>query len=151
MPRIVREADVTWGGNLARGAGAMTAATSGAFTALPYSLPTRIGAAERETSPEELLAAAHAGCFAMSLVSELTEAGTPPARLDVRCTITMDEVEGAGHRIVASAIEARAQVADVSQETFAALAENADAGCPFSHLIRASASVTVTATLESQA
>ena len=79
----------------------------------------------------------------MSLVSELTEAGTPPARLDVRCTITMDEVEGAGHRIVASAIEARGQVADVSQETFAALAEKADAGCPFSHLIRASASVTV--------
>jgi lipoyl-dependent peroxiredoxin len=151
MPRIVREADVTWGGDLTRGAGALTAATSGAFTTLPYSLPTRVGAAEGKTSPEELLAAAHAGCFAMSLASELTEAGTPPERLDVRCTITMDEVEGAGHRIVASAIEARVRVLEVSQEAFAALAERADAGWPFSHLIRASESVTVAATLESQA
>ena len=98
--------------NVARGAGSITASTSGAFAALPYSVATRIGAAEGNTSPEELLAAAHAGCYAMSLASELTEAGTPPERLDVHCTITMDEVEGAGHRIVASAIEARGRVPD---------------------------------------
>jgi osmotically inducible protein OsmC len=147
MPRITREADVSWGGNLARGAGSITASTSGAFAALPYSLPTRVGAAEGKTSPEELLAAAHAGCFAMSLASELSEAGTPPERLDVHCTITMDEVEGAGHRIVASAIEARGRVPEVTQEAFAALAEQADVGCPFSNLVRASATVTVSATL----
>ena len=82
MPRIVRDADVVWEGNLARGAGAITAASSGAFDALPYSLPTRIAAPEGKTSPEELLAAAHGGCFTMSLAGELTAAGTPPGRLD---------------------------------------------------------------------
>ena len=61
MPRIVREADVSWDGNLARGTGAITAASSAAFEALGYSLPTRI-AAPGKTSPEELLAAAHGGC-----------------------------------------------------------------------------------------
>jgi len=148
MPRIVRESDVVWEGNLARGSGAITAATSGAFAGLSYSLPTRIGDAEGKTSPEELLSAAHAACFAMSLASELSEAGTPPERLEVRCTITMDEVEGAGHRIVASTIEARGRVSEVTEESFASAAKAADEGCPFSHLIKASADVTVTAALE---
>ena len=148
MPRIVRESDVVWEGNLARGSGAITAATSGAFTGLSYSLPTRVGNAEGKTSPEELLSAAHAACFAMSLASELSEAGTPPERLEVRCTITMDEVEGAGHRIVASAIEARGRVPEVTEESFASAAKAADESCPFSHLIRASADVSVSAVLE---
>jgi osmotically inducible protein OsmC len=143
MPRITRDAHVSWEGNLARGDGRISAATSGAFTELPFSLPTRVGAAEGKTSPEELLAAAHAGCWAMSLASELTEAGTPPELLDVRCTVTMDEVEGAGHRFVASAIEARGKVPGATAESFAAAAEAADAGCPFSHLIGATATVTV--------
>ena len=100
-----------WEGNVARGAGSITAATSGAFDALPYSLPARIGAAEGKTSPEELLAAAHAACFTMGLAGELTGAGSPPERLDARCTITMDEVEGRGHLIVSSSIDVRAQAA----------------------------------------
>jgi lipoyl-dependent peroxiredoxin len=148
MPRIERDASVTWEGNLARGAGAITAATSGAFAGLPYSLPTRIGAAEGRTSPEELLAAAHAGCYAMSLASELTDAGTPPERLEVRCRIVMDEVEGAGHRIVASELTATGRVPGVDGDAFARASDAADAGCPFSHLLRATASVTISATLE---
>ena len=110
MPRIVREADVSWEGNLARGTGAITAASSGAFEALGYSLPTRIAAPEGKTSPEELLAAAHGGCFTMSLAGELTGAGTPPGRLDVHCRITMDEVEGRGHLIVHSALDVAPRV-----------------------------------------
>ncbi len=147
MPRIVREGTAAWEGNVARGAGAITAATSGAFAGLPYSLPTRIGAAEGRTSPEELLAAAHAGCFAMSLAAVLTDAGTPPERLEVRCAITMDEVEGAGHRVVASAVQAQGTVPGATAESFAQAAEAADAGCPFSHLIGAAASVSVEAAL----
>jgi osmotically inducible protein OsmC len=147
MPRIVREAEATWEGNVARGAGAITAATSGAFSGLPYSLPTRIGAAEGKTSPEELLAAAHAGCYAMGLASELTDAGTPAERLDVRCTIVMDEIAGKGHRIVASEIVARGRAPGSTDETFAEAARKADEGCPFSHLIRASASVSIDAAL----
>ena len=99
------------------------------------------------TSPEELLAAAHAGCFSTSLAGELTKAGTPPEHLDVSCTITMDEVEGKGHQIVHSQIVAHGAVPDCDEAAFAQAAEAADATCPFSALIRASATVAVTATL----
>lgn len=147
MPRIVREAEVHWEGNIARGGGAITAASSGAFSALPYTVASRIGVPEGKTSPEELLAAAHGACFTMSLTSELSQAGTPPQRLEVRCVVTMDEVEGAGHQIVHSEITARGTVPDCDEAAFAQAAEAADAGCPFSALIRASATVAVSATL----
>jgi lipoyl-dependent peroxiredoxin len=134
VPRIERTAEVTWDGNVARGNGAITAAT-GAFSALPFSLPTRIGAAEGKTSPEELLAAAHAGCFAMSLASELTSDGTPPGHLDVRCTIVMDEVPDEGHQIVGSNVVVRAEADGVSDEALAELMQRAHASCPFSTLL----------------
>ena len=146
MPRIVRVADVVWEGSVARGEGRISATSSGAF-ALPYTLASRVGEPEGKTSPEELLAAAHAGCFATSLGSELARTGTPPERLDVRCTITMDEVEGRGHQIVHSAIDASGVVADCDDAAFAQAAEAADAGCPFSALIKASATVTVNANM----
>jgi osmotically inducible protein OsmC len=148
MPKIVREAEATWEGTVARGQGTLTAASSGAFSGLPITLASRIGDPEGKTSPEELLAAAHAGCFVTSLGSELARAGTPPERLDVRCRVTMDEVEGQGHRIVQSAIEARGVVPGADTASFAQAAEAADAGCPFSALVKASATVTITATLE---
>jgi lipoyl-dependent peroxiredoxin len=150
MPRIERNAEIVWEGNLARGTGHMTGG-SGAFEALPYSMPTRIGKAEGQTSPEELLAAAHAGCFAMSLAGELTGAGTPPVRLDVRCTIVMDEVEGQGHQIVASNVEVRAAVNGLDAGAFHAAVERADSGCPFSALLRrAGAEVQINASLAAQ-
>ena len=147
MPRIVREADVHWEGNVARGTGGITAASSAAFVALPFSVASRVGAPEGKTSPEELLAAAHGGCFAMSLAGELAKAGTPPEQLDVRCTVTMDEVGGKGHQIVHSEITASGTVPNCDEAAFAQAAEAADAGCPFSVLIRASATVAVSATL----
>lgn len=136
MPRIVRDADVVWEGNLARGEGALTAASSGAFSSLPYSLPTRVGSTTDKTSPEELLAAAHGGCFTMSLAGELTAAGTPPGRLEVRCRITMDEVEGRGHLIVQSALDVRARVDGVDEDAFCAAVDAAHQGCSFSSLLR---------------
>jgi osmotically inducible protein OsmC len=135
VPRIERSAEVVWEGNLARGEGHITAGT-GAFTALPYSLPTRIGQAEGKTSPEELLAAAHAGCIGMSLAGELTGAGTPPERLTVDCTVVMDEVEGEGHQIVASHVTMRVRADGVDADALAGALERADAGCPFSSLLR---------------
>jgi osmotically inducible protein OsmC len=147
MPRIIREAEVSWEGNVARGIGAISAASSSAFSGLPYTVATRSGVPEGKTSPEELLAAAHGGCFTMSLASELSKAGTPPERLDVRCVVTMDEVEGKGHQIVHSEIEAHGTVPDCDEAAFAQAAEAADASCPFSALIRASATVSVSASL----
>lgn len=138
MPRIQREAHVVWEGNVARGAGSITA-DSGAFSELPYSLPARVGAAEGKTSPEELLAAAHGGCLTMSIASELSQAGTPPTHLEVTCRIVMDEVEGKGHQIVASHVTIGGE--DVPDE----IVERADAGCPFSTLLRnAGVSVEIT-------
>ena len=138
---------MTWEGNVARGNGAISAAT-GAFTALPYSLATRIEKTDGKTSPEELLAAAHAACFAMSLAGELAGAGTPAEHLDVNATVTLDQVEDGSHRIVASELLARARVKETDQETLDRLAQSASEGCTFSKLIEASGTVTVTATLE---
>src|SRR4029453_901495 len=109
---------------------------SGAFEALGYSLPTRVAAPEGKTSPEELLAAAHGGCFTMSLAGELTGAGTPPGRLDVHCRITMDEVEGRGHLTIRSALDGRPAVPGLDGEQLEAAVEAAHAGCSFSSLLR---------------
>jgi osmotically inducible protein OsmC len=147
MPHIERTAHVGWDGNLARGAGTLDAA-GGAFARLPFSLPSRIGEPGGKTSPEELLAAAHGACFTMSLAGELTSAGMPPERLDVACTIVMDEVEGQGHQIVGSRVEVVARVDGTDDAALQAAVAQADAGCPFSQLLeRAGASVTVTARL----
>jgi osmotically inducible protein OsmC len=144
---VQRSADVTWEGSVGRGSGAIGAA-SGAFSSLPYSLASRVEAPHGKTSPEELLAAAHAACYAMSLAGELAGAGSPPDHLDVRATVTLDQVEDGSHRIVASNLLARARVKETDQATLERLAQSASEGCPFSKLIEASGQVTVNATLE---
>jgi osmotically inducible protein OsmC len=135
MPRIERTTEIVWEGNVARGNGRITAG-SGAFTELPYSLPSRIGKENGKTSPEELLAAAHGGCLTMSLATELTQAGTPPTRLDTTCLIVMDEVEGEGHQIVASHVTLTVDADGADDDAVAGAIERADAGCPFSTLLR---------------
>ena len=135
MPRIERTAEIVWEGNVARGAGTIGAG-SGAFAGLAYSLPTRIGQPEGKTSPEELLAAAHGACLAMSLAGELVAAGTPPGRLDVSCRIVMDEVEGQGHQIVGSQVVLVAAADGLDDAGLQAAAVKADEGCPFSALLR---------------
>jgi osmotically inducible protein OsmC len=134
VPRITRTAAVVWEGNVARGNGSISAGT-GAFESLPFSLPSRIGDPGGKTSPEELLAAAHAGCFAMSLASELAGAGVTPERIDVRCEILMDEVEGEGHQIVGSTLSVNV-AADVDAAALSEAVERADAGCPFTTLLK---------------
>ncbi len=147
MPRIVREAAVTWTGTTSRGSGVVSAASSGAFE-LPFTLASRVGDPEGKTSPEELIAAAHASCFVTSLGSELARAGTPPERMDVRCTITMDQIESGDHRIVSSHLAATAVAPGADAESLARATEAADAGCPITALIKASATVTWEAKLE---
>ena len=146
MAAIQRTAQAIWEGDLARGAGWLSGA-SAVLQRLPYSLAGRIGSVEEETNPEELLAAAHSGCFAMALTNVLSQAGTPPERLTVSATCTLDEVEGVGRRIVASDLVVRGEVPGVDAEAFASAASAADERCPFSALIRASGRVSVDATL----
>jgi osmotically inducible protein OsmC len=148
VPRIERNANVVWEGNLARGSGRISGGT-GAFENLEYSNAVRIGKGdEGKTSPEELLAAAHAGCFATSLAGELTRAGSPPERLNVTVNVVMDEVPEKGHLIVESQLRARARVDGIDEENFRRVIEEADAGCPFSVLIKASAKVSIDAEME---
>ncbi len=135
MPRIERTAEVTWDGNIARGAGTLSGG-SGAFSELGYSLATRIGAPEGKTSPEELLAAAHGGCLTMSLVGELTAAKTPPGHVATTCLIVMDEVPGQGHQIVGSHVELVVTVDGLDDDGLQAALAKADEGCPFSALLR---------------
>jgi osmotically inducible protein OsmC len=148
MPRIERTAEVVWEGNLARGGGLISAGSSGAFSDLAYSNATRIGSPDGKTSPEELLAAAHGGCFTMSLAGELSRLGHPPAELRTTCRIVMDEVEGQGHQIVGSEVTVSATVDGIDEATLAEAVALADEGCPFSALLkRASATVEIDARL----
>jgi osmotically inducible protein OsmC len=147
VPRIVREATVAWDGSLSRGSGVAHAGTA-AFS-LPVDLPSRVAEQASRTSPEELLAAAHATCFATSVAGEIARAGGSVEHLDVHCVITMDEVEGKGHLIVASDLDVKARATGIDPAGLDGAVRAADDGCPFSALIRASASVSVRAELES--
>jgi osmotically inducible protein OsmC len=143
VPRIERSAKVEWEGSVSRGAGTITGDT-GAFSGLPYTLASRIGEPEGKTSPEELLAAATAGCFTTSLGSELARDKTPPARMEIHCLIVMDEVPDQGHQIVGAEITVTVEADGTSEDALAAAIERADEGCPFSSLLRrAGATVTV--------
>ncbi|MEO5576244.1 MAG: OsmC family peroxiredoxin [Gaiellaceae bacterium] len=147
MPRIQRQAEVAWEGSLSRGSGVVNAG-SGAFQ-LPVDLPSRIGDPGGKTSPEELLAAAHASCYVTSLAGEIAKAGGTVQGLDVTCAVTIDEVAGKGHRVVASEIDARGRAEGIDHAGFERAVRAADEGCTLSNLIRASASVSVRAKLES--
>jgi osmotically inducible protein OsmC len=146
LPRITRTADVSWEGNLARGEGSISGA-SRAFEGLPYTLATRIGNPEGKTSPEELMAAAVGSCFAMSLAGELTQAATPAERLDVSATCIVDEVDGR-HLVTAVELVVHGRVPGIEPEAFIRTAMEAEQSCTMSALVRASADVTVEATLE---
>ena len=138
MAAIEREATCTWEGNLARGSGRLTSGSSVAFSGLAFSLPTE------ETSPEELLAAAHAGCFGMALTSILTNAEVPPGRLDIRCRISVDDIPGEGFRVTGSHLTIGADVDGLAKDALKAAAEAADRACPYSALLRdGGATVTV--------
>jgi osmotically inducible protein OsmC len=146
MP-AVRRADATWSGSLAEGSGMINYVTSGSITRLPMSWASRTEEPNGRTSPEELVAAAHASCFSMSLAGGLGRNGTPPASLDVSATVTFDKTE-AGWRIVSSALTVRGVVPGIDAATFAKLAEAAKEGCPISSMMRGNVALSVEATLK---
>ena len=141
MPRIERTATVTWEGNVARGSGHISAGT-GAFTELPYSLPVRIGSGKQgKTSPEELLAAAHAACFSMALSNGLAKDGTPPERLETSATVTF--VPGTGITKIALTVVGR--VPGLDEEGFRQAAETAKDNCPVSKALAGVPEITLDA------
>lgn len=140
-----RTASVLWDGSLARGNGTLDAA-SGAFTRLPVTWAARTEAPEGKTSPEELIAGAHATCFTMALALVLGEAGTPPGRLATRASCALDEVDGAP-RITRVALEVRARVDGIDASGFQAAVERASALCPVSNALRGNVDIAVDASL----
>ena len=130
-----RSADVVWEGNLARGSGTIQGGT-GVLRDLEITQPTRFGDADWHTSPEELVAAALAGCFAMYLSGVLTKADSPPERLEARAVVTLDTVDGAP-RITTIDLSVVGHVPGIDDETFRAAAREAEQGCPVSNVLNA--------------
>ena len=139
----VRRGEANWTGDLTSGSGAVSAATTGVFSDLPVTWAARTEAAGGKTSPEELLAAAHAACFSMAFSNGLAKAGTPPERLDV----TFDKAES-GWGVKSSAITVRGRVPGISAEDFRAAADTAKDGCPISRALKGNVELSVEATLE---
>ena len=143
-----RKADVTWEGDLLTGSGTITGATSGAFGNLPVSWPARTEAPGGKTSPEELLAASHAACYAMAFSGALTGQGNPPERLQVSANVGFDPKVGGGFEVSFSHLDVRGRVPGLDQAAFEEAALEAEKGCPISNALRGNVEITVHATLD---
>jgi len=142
----IRRATATWQGDLLSGSGNVSADTSKAFGPLPVTWASRTEEHEGRTSPEELVAAAHAACYSMAFSNILAKDGSPPSKLDVTATITFDKIE-AGWRIVSSALTVRGDVPGISADRFVERAEEAKVGCPISNALSDDIALSVEATL----
>ena len=143
MATIRRNASAKWSGSGKEGKGAITT-QSGVLSETPYSFSRRFGE-EKGTNPEELIAAAHAGCFTMALAFQLSGAGHPPEQLDTKADVSLEQIEG-GWKIAAVALTLKAKVPGLSRDEFMKLAETAKANCPVSKVLNAA--ITLNATLE---
>ena len=147
MPKAERTANVQWKGNLREGAGTITSTGSGAFGNLPVTWAARTEASNGLTSPEELLAAAQASCFAMAFSSTLAKAGYTATQLDVKAVCTFEPP-----KITTMHIEVRGQVPGIDQAEFARIADQAEkTGCPVSAALRNNVEISVRAKLDTSA
>lgn len=142
MPKpVISTASTTWNGDLFTGSG-KTTVSSGALETFDVSWKTRAGEAGGQTTPEELIAAAHASCYSMALSNELASAGTPPVRVETSAAVTFVAGEG----ITGIVLSVSAEVPDITPEAFATIAEAAKVGCPISQAL-ASVPISLEATL----
>jgi osmotically inducible protein OsmC len=149
MPIARREAEVAWEGTLARGTGTLTSG-SGALDQLAVTWASRTERPDDETSPEELIAGAHASCFAMALALVLGENKTPPERLTVRAACTLDEVDGAP-RITTAELTVRARVPGLAAADFEHTVGRAADLCPVSNALLGDVKIDVRSELEAPA
>ncbi len=137
-----RSASAVWRGGLKDGKGVFTT-ESGALKSVPYTFRTRFES-DPGTNPEELIAAAHAGCFSMALSGELGKAGMSPESIETRSALTFEKTD-AGFTITTIHLDVRAKVPGADPAAFQTAAENAKKGCPVSRALNAK--ITMTATL----
>jgi lipoyl-dependent peroxiredoxin len=147
MPTAERRAEVAWDGNLAQGRGQIVKTGSGALNDLPITWASRVERSDGRTSPEELIAAAHAACYAMAFSHTLTQAGTPPEQLNVSAVCAL-ELGSGGLKIVSMNLDVRGKVPGLDQAGFEQAAQTAEQGCPVSNVLRGGLTIHLTATLE---
>ena len=138
-----RKGSAVWNGGLKDGKGTVSTASS-ILNNAPYSFVTRFEN-EKGTNPEELIGAAHAGCFSMALSAQLNNAGLKPERIATEATVTLEKLEG-GFAITTVHLQVSARVPGATQEQFTTATNNAKAGCPVSKLLNAK--ITMDAKLE---
>jgi osmotically inducible protein OsmC len=144
MPMAERTASCTWEGDLVHGNGVVTGA-SGALGDLPVTWASRTERSDGKTSPEELIAAAHASCFSMALSHGLTQAGSPPQKLEVSAKVTLDQKDGAP-TVTTSELTVSGSVEGLDQQGFEDAAAEAGKNCPISRAL-AGVEISVNATL----
>ena len=130
-----RSASAVWNGSLKEGNGTLTA-PSGVLNSVPYSFGRRFGN-DPGTNPEELVAAAHAGCYAMALSAALSGAGFTPDRLEATAEVTLENVEPGGWTVTTSHLTLSAKVPKIDAAKFNEIANASKAGCPISRLLTA--------------
>jgi osmotically inducible protein OsmC len=144
MSVMERRADIVWTGDL-KGAGKLRVA-SGAFPEQTVTFDARTGSADGKTSPEELIAAAHATCFSMAFSNTLATNGAAPEQLDVSATCTLERLP-TGLRITAMELVVRGRVGNIDETRFRELAQLAESKCPVSNALRGNVEITVRAEL----
>ena len=142
-----RRAEADWQGALTTGSGSVELRSSGTGT-FPVTWASRVESPDGRTSPEELLAAAHAACYAMALSATLGRNDTPPERLRVASTVTLSPKEGGGVEVTDSLLEVSGTVPGLDAADFQRLAEAGEQGCPISNALRGNVRIAVTATLD---
>jgi lipoyl-dependent peroxiredoxin len=141
-----RKAEAVWEGDLLSGKGVVDMA-SGAIPEFPVTWASRTEQPAGKTSPEELLAAAHASCYAMAFSATLARNRTPPKKLVVTATSTFDKV-GDGWKVTKMELNVVGNVPGLDQEKFAELAKAGEKGCPISNALRNNVEITVMSSLE---
>jgi lipoyl-dependent peroxiredoxin len=146
MATAERRADAVWEGTLGQGSGQVTLTTSGLARDLPVTWASRTEESAGKTSPEELVAAAHASCFCMALSNTLDENGTPPERLEAAATVTFAQVDG-GWKVASSHLQVKGRVPGLNAAAFREAADTAKDGCPISVALKGNVQLSVTAEL----
>jgi osmotically inducible protein OsmC len=145
MANIKRRGQARWRGGLREGQGQVST-ESGALDGLAYSFYTRFEN-EPGTNPEELIAGAHAACYSMAFSATLEAKGYSPRRVETHATCVMSPKEGGGFEIIEMHLQVRGEVPGLDNETFVAIAHEADLGCPVSNLLRNGLNIVLDAAL----
>jgi osmotically inducible protein OsmC len=148
MAQAERRAETTWNGDLMSGSGSLTLGSSGVLKDTPVTWASRTESPDGRTSPEELLAAAHAACYAMAFSATLGRQRTPPERLHVTAVCALDRRPEGGFQVTSMTLTVEGRVPGLDQAGFEEAARTAEQGCPISNALRSNVRIDVQARLQ---